>query len=493
MSNQSLALTIWLVILAGSLIRLVRSRSPWVATIAVLAGWLLLPVADYPAPFDRSLHSRWGIGQFLLASEIATRLCWVSAASIVVTLMTWFVDRAAIPRPCLIDAVVVGVPVIAAVSAGAAGGTPAWIGTQSGYLVVTWGGLWTLGRTLAHAKPQQPSGTKIAGILACLLLAASLVEFLTGPLLYRVLYGVHPFSDEGHERYVLNRPLLFFEDGNQYGLAVTMLGVAAVVWLAFRRGSGAPSSSRRSAGFHVAAVFAIVVALLSQSRGAILLAAGSLAVLGLRRWRWMRATLIAAAGVAVLLGTLHISGVVTAERLVNGTAAGQQLKTRLKAAGLGSFGWRVGHSERYFPMLRKKLWLGYGQANWWQQHSQEDPLTTEVVLRDAEAAQRDRPWPFVVLIAGAYGVTGLVLTISVLAVPAIRAITRWLRHPHDQADMISMGIALVLLMQIGDLFLNSTLLPTSVVLAGYLASRDGCWLIGGENLGRRLTLPHADP
>lgn len=459
----SIALTVWLFLFAISLIHQAKTRRPWLAVLCLLAGWLTLPVADYPQPFDRILHSRWGMGQFLFGAELNTRLFQTSLGAWAVAIVHCWRHRPARPRLGAMDGVAAALPLASLLSALAADADLSWIAMQFAYLSVTWLGWWSLGRVLAVASPPISRDALAACVVAGLFLLASVAEFLAGPWLYTAAYGVHPFEDEGHQRAIFNRPLLAFEDGNQYGLAVAMLAVFALTfWIGGARPTGASERTRAWEG--IAAWAASFVALASQSRGALLLGGGVLVLLGLRRRRWLKIAVAGLTGVTLLVAAFQFAGILSADRLINRTEIGRQLKSELKSAGLGSFGWRVGLGERYFPLIRQRPLLGYGHANWWQ--------GSEASLRDVPPLSGDRPWPFVILIAGAYGITGLIGAMAALAIPTLRTFVRTRDRPIDRGNRLRIAIALVLGVQIGDIFFNSTLLPASLALAGYLATKN---------------------
>ena len=68
-----------------------------------------------------------------------------------------------------------------------------------------------------------------ASALACL--PFSVIEGALGPQVYDRVYGPHPLATDGAERYLGFRPLAFFEDGNQFGIWISLAALAAL-WLA---------------------------------------------------------------------------------------------------------------------------------------------------------------------------------------------------------------------------------------------------------------------
>ncbi|HZT54661.1 MAG TPA: hypothetical protein VFA35_00435, partial [Burkholderiaceae bacterium] len=133
------------------------------------------------------------------------------------------------------------------------------------YLIGCWGLPWLLGRMYAATAEGQRllAFGLAASALACL--PFSLIEGVLGPVVYGWTYELHPFRFDGAARYLGYRPLGFFENGNQFGLWVSLCALAAV-WLAV---SGASRLAPNVARALAAAAVSIAVA--AQSIGGLLL------------------------------------------------------------------------------------------------------------------------------------------------------------------------------------------------------------------------------
>lgn len=101
-------------------------------------------------------------------------------------------------------------------------------------------------------------------------------EGTVGPTVYGWFYEPRPFRFEGIYRYIGYRPLGLFENGNQYGIWVAATALAAVALWQNK------FASRTQGLLGLVAAMAVIIALMSQSAGAILLLLLGLAFL----WKW---------------------------------------------------------------------------------------------------------------------------------------------------------------------------------------------------------------
>lgn len=249
----------------------------------------------------------------------------------------------------------------------------------AGWLALVWGVPWALGRVYLT----QPEGRSI---FVTTFVAAALVlvpfayfETILDVRLHEVLFGPHPFAHDGSARYLGIRPLLLFENGNQYGLYVCMAALFAVVGALDQ-----PRHARRPWIVVAAAVLGIC-AVASQSVGAIVLAgATGVAVLlagRLGRARW----LIAGGGAAAaLMLAAYSTGQVPVRQIAEETGIAGPAKTLFELTGRRSLAWRANQNDKTADLLKDALPLGSGQWDWFR------PAQT-------------RPWGLWSLMAGQYG------------------------------------------------------------------------------------------
>ncbi|MDE2403609.1 MAG: hypothetical protein KGM17_02700 [Sphingomonadales bacterium] len=324
------------------------------ALLSLFAGWLLLPVADFPASLAAPGHFDDVIGIVLPGSLLFTKAL-VCPVVVFACLAVTVPERLRRFRPGGLDLAMAAFCLSPLVAWGA-GHIPAGSALmQCGYLAGAWGALWMTGRLLLddEAGRQGLSGAIIASGLA--LVPIALVEGPGMLNLYSALYGPHPYQNDGSLRYFGFRPLGFFENGNQYGIWIALTALVAIGRMLARR---TPRDGT------IAAVL-VAAALGSQSVGAIILlvlgAAWLVASPHLRRIG------IAA---ALLLGTIggagYLSGKLPIEHWAKGTAPGQFVYNGLRSVGRGSFGWKVKRDQVALPMIQQAALTGYGRWDWWR-------------------------------------------------------------------------------------------------------------------------------
>ena len=176
------------------------------------------------------------------------------------------------------------------------------------------------------------------------------------PRLYGWFYELHPFRFDGQQRYVGFRPLGLFEHGNQYGIWVAITSLAAI-WL----WQAAPNS--RSRGRLAAiAVLGLAIALMSQSVGAILLLCAGLVLLStigrpLTRWVLPLILLLMASG-----GAIYLSGVVPLRAIAENTVIGRHMVDIIRSSGRSSFTWRIAQYQRALTLIHAHPI--FGTARW---------------------------------------------------------------------------------------------------------------------------------
>lgn len=383
--------------------------------VAFLLGWIFLPVAAFPSPFDQLGTP----GTALPAAVLLTKAALLPPALLFVASIAglgpprW--------RPHWLDGAVIlfcAVPLLH--------GRP----LDALYLAAVWLSLWLLGRLLLAGREGRHDALALIALAGLALLPIALIEGATQPWLYGAVYGPHPFQSTGALRYVGFRPVGFFEDGNQYGMWTAMAALAAI------------ELARTHRGWRWMAGVLVVIALAAQSAGAIVLLAVGAAALVVRPTlpRW----LLPAAGTALLAGgAVYLSGVVPLDHLARDTRPGQMVLGAFRKVGRNSLPWRISQDQRALPLIAEHPLIGHGRWDWWR------PLGR-------------RPWGLPMLVIGQYGLIGLGLLALALLTGALATLWRGVR---DERFALA---AIVLLAGI-DAALNSTIYFPAILLAAALA------------------------
>lgn len=355
-----------------------------------MAGWLLLPVAAYPA----DVISPDGFTMEVIGITLPGRLFPTKALVVAITVFACLAVKApalfARLRWTLPD-VALGLFCLSPLLAVAAGKVTVEQGLfQTAYLSGVWGCTWLTGR-LALADEQGRRGlvTAIMASGACLLLPA-ILEGLRPAWLYAAVYGPHPFVLSGVTRYFGYRPLAFFEDGNQYGMWISMAALVCLHAVVVRE--------KRSGGHIALAALVTAAAIASQSVGAILLLATGCCLM-LVPTRARRAIIVATALLTVLGGTAYLSGRVPIRDWALHTSSGQAVSAMLRASSRGSLGWRVQRDQKALRLIYQAPLAGHGRWDWWRPAG-------------------SHPWGLPLLIAGQFGLLALAFaTLALLAAP----------------------------------------------------------------------------
>jgi hypothetical protein len=422
-----------------------RWRPPAQAVLLVfLGGWLVLPVGHFPPGAADAEFPYWITGLAVPSDMLLTK-AWVAPAAALLGLLVF--DRSALLRlrPVWMDAPVLlwcAWPLLQSALVEHARPAGVW---SSLYLAGCWGLPWLLGRACfasPDAKLLLVKGLALAG-LACL--PVSLVEGVFGPTLYGLVYEPHPFRLDGIVRYVGFRPLGFFEDGNQFGLWVSLCALAAV-WLALVAPAG-----REARRWRVVAGVDLLIALAAQSVGAILLLAVGAGFLAACRLLRPRLLLAAALGLLVLGGAVYVSGAVPIAKIGKETALGRHVIAAFRSVGRGSFTWRIGQDQKLLPQAMATPVVGTATWDWWR-------------------PQGIRPWGLTLLVLGQFGAVGLLALLGTLLAPALAA--AWRAPPGGAWRLpgVPLALAAVVGMTVLDALMNSFVFFPAVLAAGALAA-----------------------
>lgn len=417
-----------------------------------LGGWLLLPVGWYPPLPPDVIFPFW-----LTGAAVPSDMLWTKAAFIPLALLA---GSALADRPAwrglrwhVLDGVVLAWclwPLLQGLLRAEPGAPSALAACL--YQLATWGGSWLLGR-LYCSRPQDRRATLVAlawAGAACLPWA--LLEGVGGLQTYGWFFEPHPFRLDGVDRYLGQRPVAFFENGNQYGVWVSLCALAGLVaW----RWPDADEPGAGASRLSLAVGLAWLVALAAQSVGALVLAGlGYLMTWG-RSHRWVRRGLLVALSGAVVLGAVYASGVLPLMAWGKNTALGRQAVQAFRVVGRGSLPWRVAQDQRALPIVKQRPWVGQARWDWWR------PAGT-------------RPWGLVMLVAGQFGLLALGLMMTLLLVPV------WLgwRTPPGQSpgraagagSALRAGAAMIVLMATLDAMLNAFFFFPALLLAGGLVA-----------------------
>jgi hypothetical protein len=409
--------------------------------ITCFAGWLLLPVGDFPAGSSTVVFPFWITGAAVPSDMILNKMWWPPVVALGGVLLT---DRKALRhfRPGWAD-----IPMflwciwpVAQWDFVQDPDPQPWIASL--YLLGGWGTPWLLGRIYFGGLG---GGRQLLIALAASLVVIApiaLIEGILGPRVYGWLYEPHPFRYDGQERYFGFRPLAFFENGNQYGIWVAATALAAIwLWRSGERG--------RSSLWPIAmAALGLVVAFASQSIGAICLLCAGLIFCWAIGFRLFRPALVLGLFLIFTLGTVYLTGKIPLREFAENTAIGHRIVDNIRVSGRGSLTWRIARDQSALQLVRQHPIIGTARWDWWRQNSQ-------------------RPWGLWLLILGQFGCIGMLLACSALLTPILFMFANHrLLHWHQT----SVPLATIILMAMGDGLFNSFFLYPAILAAGALAT-----------------------
>jgi hypothetical protein len=437
-------MAVWIgfvVLWAASLLAFWRLPPRTAAFGVLLGGWLFAPVGLFPSGSADAVHPYWITGA-AVPSDMLVHKAWIVPLAVLVGAAVFDLDRLRRIRPTWFDAPVAAWclwPIVQ--GTWIEGADPAPL-TSAAYLAGTWGATWLIGRLYCTRHDDLLALARGLALSVIALLPFALVEGLLGLQTYGWWFGDHPFRNDGFERYFGWRPLGLFENGNQYGLWVSLCALVAL-WLGFARNAQRP--------WRAVALLALAVALAAQSVGALLLAGlGAVALALLSRVR-PRALLVGAAALSLALALVYVSGAVPVVRIAKETAVGRAVVDTFKAVGRGSFTWRVARDQQALDQVQANLVTGSARWDWWRE-------------------QQSRPWGLAMLLLGQFGLIGVLLAFGTLSAPAARV--AWCAPRGDPLvdPALPLLMALVVMLALADALMNSFFFFPALAIAGGLTS-----------------------
>lgn len=415
------------------------------APIAVLLGGaILLPTARLPES-DHVEFPFWVTPACLTSSYFATKVSMAGLACLA-GLIVFERRRLSLPsRLKITDVAITAWCLYPLVHIFANATPPLQALADTLYQTLAWGVPYLVGRIFGlwpDGRAKLARGFVIVGLI-CLPLAA--IEFVTGPIVYEILYGFHPYAEQGAGRYIGNRPLLFFEDGNQAGIFLATSALAAI-WL-WRSDVAIMPEKRRNRPIAAALLIQAVVA---QSAGAVVLLVASLGSLEALRRLGRSWPLIAVMALGLLYVGVRATGKVDAKALAQKTAVGRALIDASIRVGRKSFGWRLRREEPHTKFALRRPWFGYGRWDWWR-------------------TGPERPWGLPTLVLGQHGIVGLGLLSACFVLP----IVTFLRSNPPKgwaspARAATVAIAAAMAINVADAILNGAFLTAMMMVAGGL-------------------------
>lgn len=413
--------------------------------VVLIGGWWGLPVAVYGAGATGAAFPWWVTG-IQLPSDMWLTKAWIPPLVALAGAALRDPRALAAWRPRAIDLPMAGWCVWPLLDRwGAAPDPSPWLASL--YVVGSWGLPWLIGRVwFARAE----GGLALVRALALSGLAnvpVALIEGVRPAMLYGLVYGVHPFRTDGVARYVGYRPIGFLEHGNTYGLWTALTAFAAI-WLVRHGERGA------GRGWLLLAIVNTLVALASQSAGAIILLGAGLVLLAVWRLPVFVPAVTALAALILVASAAHLSGVVPVQSLAR-TAAGVRVIGTMRAIGRGSLLWRVSQDTKTLATVAAHPVAGTAQWDWWRRYG-------------------TRPWGQALLLVGQYGLVGLLLAWGALVAVCGAAFARLRRAGTRLSDDAALPLAIVVLLALADAMLNAFFFSPAILAAGTIAARPGC-------------------
>ena len=405
----------------------------------LIGGWWLLPVTQY-GPAALTIPTPWWVVGIALPSDMLVTKAWIAPLVAFTGAAIREPQRLRNWRPTLFD-----LPMAAwclwplADGLRSPANPPGWLASL--YVTGAWGLPWLIGGVWLSDPEGRLKLTQAIALSGIANLPVAIIEGARPAMLYRLIYGPHPFLTDGIVRYVGYRPLGFFEDGNLYGLWAALAAFAALAVLRDREG--------RAAGWMALAILNVAIAIASQSVGAIFLLGIGVALLLMWRLPIFLPALAGAAALALLLAAIHFSGAVPVQALGR-TSAGQHLIGAMRGIGRGSFLWRVSQDSKTLATISAHPLGGTAQWDWFR------PYGT-------------RPWGQALLLIGQYGLVGLALAWGALVAACGAALIRMRRLGETSMSDPALPLAIMVLLALADALLNAFFFSPAILAAGAIA------------------------
>jgi hypothetical protein len=311
------------------------------------------------------------------------------------------------------------------------------------YFFFVWGVPYFLGRLYIRDRQKLYEVCLASILLALFYVPLCMLEWITGPLVYKILYGEHPFRLDGIQRWLIYRPIGFLEHGNQLGIWMASASLLAV-WL-WKCGELRGIFRRWST---LIPLLLVGITLVNQSLGALVLLFLGLTVLGTLHWiSWRKwgILFLCVLNLLLLFRTLGFALSFQEKRVFDPTSEYSLSEKRLE-----SLAWRWRYEEQHLHQVQKHLWIGWGITKWWE-------------------SEIPRPWGLTLLVLGRYGLVGLFLMTSCILLPFYRILQASPRLRWNQAPWnYTAGLALVLAINFLDALFNSTFNTVFLFYSGAL-------------------------
>ena len=313
------------------------------------------------------------------------------------------------------------------------------------YLLGAWAVPYLLGRHFFRDRQALLLAARAIVLAGLLYIPVCLVEIFAGPQLYFHLYGYQPFRWVGAHRYVGFRPIGFLEDGNQLGIWMASATLVAVALWAQRE---TPRIARIPIRWVALSLVAVTV--MCQSAGAIVLLAVLLPLALFGRRHSLRTGMAVLLGAAMLFIALQFAHLIPWHELAQSNPIARDIANRLRSAGRGSFGWRLGRDESQMSIALRDPLFGSGEWNWWR-------------------AGGIRPWDLWTLVFGMYGLAGVIPLAWILIGPIMRTVWVSARNASTPFGDVSVALAGLLAMTALDSMLNAAIILPYLIVAGVLS------------------------
>lgn len=441
---------VYIAFLLASIAASSRLQPVQAVCLVYLAGIIFLPVSP-PAANVPSLDSAGDSPYWVMPSALPADIFFTKAvmASLAALLVVLLFDRRSIYgfRPLWVDLPMFAWCIWPLVQSVWVETSPAgWI--SSLYLACAWAIPWLLARIYLPDRKGHLAFIDAFVGLTLLLLPVILFETFSDLRVHELIYGPHPFAEIGIERYFGNRPLAFFEDGNQYGLWIA--GAALLASWRARQALATGSERPRIA----IAILLLGAAVASQSAGALLLLLAGLAVLLFAPvLRIMRKAIVPAILLFAAVMAVYLSGALPLRTIAKETAVGQMVWSALQASGRGSLSWRIGQDQQTLPAIKEHLVAGSGHWDWWRELGK-------------------RPWGLALLLIGQFGLIGFCLILAAF----LQALWVWMSNlfpgnsdSYSPTKDPASALAILLIMALIDILLNAFLITPVIMAAGAIS------------------------